>query len=143
MTKTSGKRLATAERRQQIIGLRKQGKTLEAIGAEMGISAQAVHKALTNELARLDEYTTEQVSAMRALEAARLDAATLAIWPKVQDGHLGAIDRLLRIMERRSRLFGLDAPTRIAPTDPSGEKEFSGSGLAALLMAGNSSAATN
>jgi hypothetical protein len=39
--------------------------------------------------------------------------------PKLQ-----AMDRILKIMERRAKLLGLDMPTKIAPTDPSGEKAF-------------------
>jgi hypothetical protein len=35
--------------------------------------------------------------------------------PKLQ-----AIDRLLRVMERRSKLLGLDAPAKIAQTNPDG-----------------------
>ncbi len=35
---------------------------------------------------------------------------------------LAAIDRLLKIAERRSRLLGLDKPTKIASTDPDGKK---------------------
>lgn len=34
---------------------------------------------------------------------------------------LAAIDRLLKIQERRARLLGLDKPTKIAATDPTGE----------------------
>ena len=35
---------------------------------------------------------------------------------------LAAMDRLLKISERRARLMGLDAPTKTALTDPSGDK---------------------
>ena len=35
---------------------------------------------------------------------------------------LAAMDRLLKIGERRARLLGLDAPTKTALTDPSGDK---------------------
>ena len=38
---------------------------------------------------------------------------------------LQAIDKVLKISERRSRLLGLDMPTKVAATDPSGEKEAS------------------
>jgi len=38
--------------------------------------------------------------------------------PSVQ---LAAIDKLMKIMERRARLLGLDAPAKTAFTDPSGE----------------------
>lgn len=35
---------------------------------------------------------------------------------------LAAMDRLLKISERRARLMGLDAPTKTSLTDPSGDK---------------------
>ena len=38
---------------------------------------------------------------------------------------LAAIDRLLKIQERRSRLLGLDKPTKVASTTPDGEKQAS------------------
>lgn len=44
----------------------------------------------------------------------------------VDDGpRLAAVDRLLKIQERRSRLLGLDKPTKVAPTTPDGEKQAS------------------
>ena len=45
---------------------------------------------------------------------------------RAKEGSQTAVDRILRIMERRAKLLGLDAPTKIAPTDPSGEHEYSG-----------------
>lgn len=36
------------------------------------------------------------------------------IWPKVPAGDLGAIDRLVRLLERRAKLLGLDAPVDVA-----------------------------
>lgn len=47
----------------------------------------------------------------------RLAAAEKAIWPAVEKGDVTAIDRLLRIMERRAKLLGLDAPKRIDITE--------------------------
>jgi len=37
---------------------------------------------------------------------------------------LAAIDRAIKLMERRARLLGLDAPTKIAPTNPDGDKPY-------------------
>jgi hypothetical protein len=39
------------------------------------------------------------------------------------DRKMAAIDRALRIQQRRAKLLGLDAPTKTAYTDPSGEKD--------------------
>lgn len=37
---------------------------------------------------------------------------------------LAAIDRAVRLMERRARLLGLDAPAKVAPTTPDGDKPY-------------------
>jgi len=46
------------------------------------------------------------------LEALRLDQMQAALWQRATDGEVRAIDRILRIMERRARLLGLDEPER-------------------------------
>ena len=53
----------------------------------------------------------------RGLHLARLERTLRAIWPRVLNGDLLAIDRALRILEREARLLGLDAPTQIALSD--------------------------
>ena len=67
-------------------------------------------------------WQDEQVSTIDQwvqLESHRLDRAINAIWDKVQAGDLGALDRMLKIMERRARLLGLDTPsvTRLEGAD--------------------------
>ena len=41
-----------------------------------------------------------------------------------QGAKLAAIDRAIKLMERRARLLGLDAPTKMAPTNPEGDKPY-------------------
>ena len=54
-----------------------------------------------------------------------LDEAGNRIRIKLQDYDIKmkAVAGALKIMERRARLLGLDAPTKISATDPTGEKE--------------------
>ena len=58
---------------------------------------------------------------MRDLEAARLDAMLLPLWRRVQQGDERAVDRALKIMERRARLLGLDAPSKSEQSGSDGE----------------------
>jgi len=57
---------------------------------------------------------------MRQTEGARLDRMQRAVWPAAISGDIKAGAQVLRIMERRARLFGLDAPTKVevAQTPP-------------------------
>ncbi|MCT9007035.1 hypothetical protein [Streptomyces rhizosphaerihabitans] len=55
------------------------------------------------------------------MEADRLDRLFFVAYKKaVRDQDLAAIDRTLRIMERRARLLGLDMPVRTEMSGPDG-----------------------
>jgi hypothetical protein len=74
----------------------------------------------------LRETLQEPADEVRQLELLRLDRYLSAIAEKVDSGDLKAIDRALKIMERRSKLLGLDAPQKVAPTDPTGLEPYTG-----------------
>src|SRR5699024_12051924 len=62
----------------------------------------------------LAEVTKEVAEQLRDVEAARLDALQRAIWERAIDGDLSAMDRVIKIVDRRARLLGLDAPQQVA-----------------------------
>ena len=70
-----------------------------------------------DELGRLDRVTTKRAARLRDLEAARLDRLTQALEPGITAGDPRAILAAVRVMERRAKLFGLDAPTTLAGPD--------------------------
>ena len=106
---TSALRIAHAERRTQYLNLRKAGYTYERIGAQFGVSRQAVCDVVVR---ALKSQQAESVGDLRALENERLDDMLRAIYAQAVKGDTGAIDRILRIMERRAKLWGLDAPVQ-------------------------------
>lgn len=110
-----------SERRAYAVSLRRTGATyreiaqsvIEYFGAENvpasyshGLAYQDVQK----ELKRHAIDMREELDHILELEIQRLDRMLLAIWPGVQRGHLGAVDRALKIQERRAKFLGLDAP---------------------------------
>lgn len=86
------------------------GMTYRDIADSLGYnSPQAAHKAVTDAItASVREASQELID----LEVSRLDALLFAVWGAARKGTLGAIDRCIRIMERRSRLLGLDKPVK-------------------------------
>lgn len=70
--------------------------------------------ARTLVLRALDSIEAEQADQLRSIEGARLDALTRAMWPKALGGDDKAATVVLRIMDRRARLFGLDHADGIA-----------------------------
>jgi DNA-binding CsgD family transcriptional regulator len=105
-----------AARRLQAIELRKAGATYRQIGERLSVSEAQAYNDVQRELARLATQTQDAAAALRVLESERLDALMLALWQQAKQGNQGAIDRVLKVMERRARLVGLDAPTRIDHT---------------------------
>jgi hypothetical protein len=54
----------------------------------------------------------EPAEDVRALELLRLDGMFSAAWEKVEAGNLALGDFILRLMARRAKLLGLDAPAQ-------------------------------
>lgn len=122
-SKTSAKRIAAVGKQLKALELRKAGATYQQIADAIGYaSPTGAYKAI---LSALKRTLQEPADAVRKIEIERLDVALFAIWRRVRDGNDYAIDRFLAIEKRRAALLGLDAPVKVAPTDPSGEKSFS------------------
>ena len=101
-------RVRAHDRHLQALELRKAGCTYQQIAEQLGYAnAKGAHKAVAS---ALKATLREPADALRELELARLDTMLLALWRKVQAGDEHAIDRALKISERRARLLGLDAP---------------------------------
>ena len=100
--------VSAVERTRQAVALRRAGLTCAEIGAKLGCSKASAHRAIVRGLEALRAESQEDATALRTLELARLDAAQVAIWRDVQAGDMAAIDRLLRISQRRASLLGLD-----------------------------------
>jgi hypothetical protein len=86
------------------------------------------YKDVKRELDKLRDEIKESAEDIRSMQDARLDAMLRAIWPRIvrDNPDLKAMDRGLRIMDRRAKLWGLDAPSKFAPTDPSGQEPYQG-----------------
>jgi hypothetical protein len=95
----------------EVVKLRRGGLTWDLIAERIGYAhAASAQKAFERSLARV---VADDVNAIRQLESERLDLAQSAIWGKVLQGDNTSIVTLVRIMERRAKLLGLDQPIRI------------------------------
>jgi AcrR family transcriptional regulator len=118
------KLVAAAERearRKKVAANLLAGLTFREMAEALGCSVGTVHNDVRLLMTR---WHTEQVSSVRELkllETRRLDRALNAIWGRVQAGDLGTIDRLVKLIQERARLFGLYAPQKVAPTNPAGD----------------------
>ena len=94
----------------QCVELRKAGVSYENIAKKLGLgNASCALQMVRRALSRVD---TEATKDLRDLETRRLDDMLFSIWGHVRKGHFGAIEKALKIMERRARLLGLDSPVK-------------------------------
>lgn len=102
------------ERQAKALELRRAGRSYAEIAAALGLSKGGCHKLVHQGLAESRAAIAGSADELRAEEASRLDALLTATWPDARRGNLQAVDRVLKVMERRARLLGLDAPVRTA-----------------------------
>jgi hypothetical protein len=116
-----GKRVPTEEeleRENDALKLRRQGKTYDAIAAELGYANATGARRLVRRA--IGRAVQDNVDDLRRLENDRLDQMQAGIYPLAVGGIPEAIDRVLKIQARRAALNGLDMPAQIEHTGPNG-----------------------
>ena len=87
------------------------------------VSKRTAWDDVTAELEELRRETEVQRADLMALENARLDQVFSKALSLFAKGDVPAGRLAVAVMGRRAKLNGLDAPTKIAPTDPTGEHQ--------------------
>lgn len=109
--KTKGIDPEVIERERQVLELRLLGLPWEQIAKRVGFaSAGAAYNAYSRALVRTLREPAEEV---RTQELERLDRMMARFYDNALRGDVQSATTVLRIMERRSRLLGLDAATKI------------------------------
>lgn len=123
-SKLATRRLQAAEKRIRALALRRIGFSYAQIAREVGYRNKGgAYEAVMQEL---NEGRAEATEEVRLLELERLDRLQAALWPKAvgnpQQGDapdLPSLDRVLKIMERRAAISGLNTQ-RIEHSGPAG-----------------------
>ena len=135
-----------AARRLRSLQLRKAGLGYQAIAAQLkedrakeyaklndvsierarkkvlSVSVRTAWDDVNAELTELRKNVEQERSSLVALENARIDMVyQKAMKEFLSNTNIEAGRLVVKMMERRAKLNGLDAPTKIAPTDPTGE----------------------
>jgi AraC-like DNA-binding protein len=121
MTPARGAELLKIEqRRAEVAKLRVKAWTLKEIADHFGVSIGLIHSDLVAVTARTKGQANEAIQIERAMSLARNDVATKAIMGSVETGDVAAIDRLVKLDDRRAKILGLDAPQRGELSGPGG-----------------------
>lgn len=126
-----------AERNDRALELHLAGVSYSRIAEALGLrSKSAAHDAVQSALARRGDPAPApepdptppgqgpDVPATVATELGRLDAMLTGLWPRARQGDVKAVDRVLKIGERRMALLTLAARSNPAPeAEPATEGE--------------------
>jgi hypothetical protein len=95
----------------KVLELRRAGLTWTRIAEEVGYADHTgAYAAYKRAIKRTQQQPADE---LRAQELDRVDRLQLAIWPNAMKGDTRAILTIVRLMERRAKLTGLDMPIKI------------------------------
>jgi uncharacterized protein YerC len=98
------------QRESEIVELRTEGFVWREIAQRVNMSTAGVAKAYDRALERIIAPAVEQ---HRTTELDRLDILQRVYWQPAINGNLRAADFVLRVIEKRAKLLGLDAAIKI------------------------------
>lgn len=111
----TGRRVIAAQRRAIAVQRIKERKTLAEIGAELGVTPQAVWKMVRVHVDTINARAIEQTKELRQEQLDRLETLIAAAMPKAiaeamaKEGETTRLRALVRLLERQAKLAGLDA----------------------------------
>lgn len=134
MPRSKAEMAQVADRRKQLVALRRRGVQYDDPRvADLGYSSTAAaRKDLIRALEQARDEQAAEVSVYRQEENERLDALLEAVWPEAQAGELRAVETVLKLMDRRAKLNGLDMPAKNEVSGPDGGAIPLGNTLAEL-----------
>lgn len=119
-------RLQADQRRREVLSLRVGGASIGEIAQALQLSKSTVHSHLVKALDELAKADMANTARLRALSMQRFDRLIMAVWPKAIAGtDMKAVREARSLVTAQAKLLGLEAPIKIAHTDPTGEIERS------------------
>jgi hypothetical protein len=127
------------ERDTEVLKLAQAGASYDAIAKRMSMTLPAVARTVSRALSRLNREALLAHPEMLRMELERLDRLQAALWPMTQprtetikhdDGtsetftyppDVEAVDRVLKIMERRAKMLGFDVLRQQVDVNVQGE----------------------
>jgi len=123
---TAGRTLLRVERQAEACRLRIKGLHYAEIAERMGTSTSVAWGYVNKRLQALNALADKEAMHLRRIESERLVMAMKAIADSVEAGQVESIREWRLLSESMRKLWGLDAPLKLAPTSPDGESEYTG-----------------
>lgn len=136
MTPNSPIAVTALGRKAKALELRRAGYPFREIAEQVGVSLGRAHQLVVEGMEDTRAEVRAHADEIRAEELARINGIMQRLYPlaTAEKPDLQAVDRVLKCMERRARLLGLDAPVRVG-VNAHVPAEVEGSGGGAIVSA--------
>ena len=104
-------------RSMKMYRMRIQGYTIVEIADELKCAISVVSTTLKRLMDELKALSAQEADAYRAYELTRLDNLFKSLQPKIEEGDVNAVNSAVRVIERRCKMLGIDAPQEIKIDD--------------------------
>lgn len=101
-----------AERRRRIASMMLAGARQVDVARTLGVDQPTMTREVQAIKQQWRDDTSRDVSELVDIEVARLDRLQMAHWERAIQGHGASTDTVLKIIDKRIKLLGLDAPER-------------------------------
>lgn len=105
--------MSLCERDEQILSLWVSGKSERDLAKKFDLSPGRIHQILAREQQKRSARDIAYTDAVRGGALQRLDVLEEGLLPAATAGNPKAVLALLKVMERRAKLLGLDAPKKV------------------------------
>lgn len=100
-----------AQRRTQALEMRRAGQDTDHIARKLGYPTIAsCEQDLNRAYTKVLKISKEEA---KALDLLRLDRMILSLWPDARDGSVTAIDRVIKLIDMRTKMYGNYAPVQV------------------------------
>ena len=100
--------MIVSERQRLIMRYRRQGMTVSEIAESLDTTHSQVSNALESAYRAL--HAEDEATVARQVDLERLDELHSAYWAAAKEGDIKAADFILKTMDRRAKMLGIDAP---------------------------------
>ena len=104
------------QRREAVAGLVLAGRPYRWIADRLGVSRQTIARDVAAIRQVWRERTAAAYGEHVAEVVAKLDVAEAQVMREVQQGDVGAVDQLVKLIRERAKILGLDQPQRLEHT---------------------------
>ncbi|MBM0203537.1 hypothetical protein JNW90_10725 [Micromonospora sp. STR1s_5] len=113
MSASRAQQTTTAERRAKAVALRLSGTHLDVIAEALDYSSPAaVSKDISRAMTAAIKVQSRNAEELRMVELMRLDRVQRGLWPAAIAGDVKSAETVLKIIDKRCRLLGLDTIPR-------------------------------